>query len=96
MLYEHSECNKQRVQYLEAKGILSERQSIELLEILEAEIKNQEFIRNLAVKVLVGGTATVKDIEEQMRIIYENEKEFTNLIIHFLKCKNSQTLIQKK
>lgn len=87
LLCEHSECNKQRVQYLEAKGILSEYQRIELLRLLDTESESLAVIRNLAIKVLVGGTATGNDIAERMKIVYESDKEFTNLMIRFLEGK---------
>mgnify|MGYP003300121537 CR=1 FL=1 len=84
LLCEHSECNRLRVQYLEAKGILSEYQRDELLKLLDTECENLGIIRNLAIKVLVGGTPTGNDSAERMKKVYESDKEFTALMIRFL------------
>lgn len=81
LLYEHAMCNKERVQYLTAKGIICEEDCSEMINMLDIEMKNFSIIRNVAIKVMVGGKGQISDVDELMQESFDWEQKFTERII---------------
>ncbi len=84
LFYEHSLCNKNRIQYLIARGILRELECVEILELLDEEIKNLQVIRSQAIKVILGKKVTIEMISERMQRILVLEEKITNMLIQLL------------
>lgn len=80
-LYEHTLCNRDRVQYLCCKGYIEEEKRNEMVDILEKIMYESVCIRSIAMKHYMGGKINQEYVEHAILEIYENEKRFTSLII---------------
>lgn len=85
LLYEHSICNKNRIEYIYSKKILSLSIYSQLKNNLEMQCTDSLIIRNSILKYQLNGNSNQLTIKERLIKFVENEEKNIQQILYHLK-----------
>ena len=84
LFFEKAVCDKDRVEYLYARGIISQEAYEKLTELLVGKIKTLGIIKNAVLKNTSGGRLKKDSLSEYLEDALENEKKFVDMMIDVL------------
>lgn len=85
-LYERALLNRDRVQYMAARGFIEHERVTSMLEILNNECGKTLLLRNMVIKKQMRGKVPDNKLLNMVEDIVNLEEEFLNLIIDALEC----------
>lgn len=84
LLYERAACNQDRIEYLNARGLLSENAYQNLKEIINEEVNELRYVKNAFIKRHIKGMLQLGDFDDNMRRAAYLEKRFVDQFIELL------------
>ena len=84
LLFERSACNQDRIEYLHARGFLSENAYCDLSEIIKEQVNELRYVKNAFIKRCIKGELELGDFDDNMRKAVDLEKDFVDRFIEVL------------
>ena len=86
LLYERSICNRDRVVYLIAKGLLDPEECQKIIEDLNMQCKTLSILKNIILKKQLGGVVDNEQVKNYIESVSNMEIEITEELINVFSC----------